>query len=128
MSKHFSVSFPLPLHAARDIIAEAESNYWLQDYRPRWDYKACRLILRRREGEGESNVPAKVLTITHVSIARALSLALSRRANRLKGDNCFSIGAEIVQGLCGPGKGCGADGPTKDALLQIAVFGAVVYG
>lgn len=128
MSKVFNVSFPLTVDVARDIIGEANSNYWLDDYGPTWNAKACRLTLKRRIGDGQSTERAKALTITHGSIARALSLALAGKANRLSGDNCRATGAAIVEGLAGPGKGCGADGVAKDAMLQIAVFGAVVYG
>jgi hypothetical protein len=123
----FNVSFPLTEQTARDIIGEASSNYWLDDYGPKWDRAACRLTLKKRVGDGQSTEPAKTLTVTHVNIARALSLALAGRANRLPDDNCRSVGAEIIKGIAGPGDGCGADGIAKDALLQIAIFGAVVY-
>lgn len=121
------VVFPLSIRAARDIIGEADSAYWLNDYAPAWDLDKCRLIIRKRGGSGESTVRAKALTITHASIAGALSAALAGRANRLPGENCRRLGATIVEGLTGS-DGCGADGPAKDALLQIAVFGSVVYG
>lgn len=131
-AKTFRLELFISEEAARQIIGEAASNYWLDDYRPTWDIDACVLTLGRRgdnkrkgERSGESMIPAESTTITAADIAKALEKMAAGAC-----DYCGSDVRKVFAAICedlGP-DGCGADGPTKDCVLQVAVFGKIVYG
>lgn len=70
--------------------------------------------LGNRRGSGDENVPAERKTINCSAIAAALGSALDPAGDNVAAA-CQCLSADL-------------DGPSADAIVQLAVFDAVVYG
>lgn len=133
----YTVKLVVPEQACMDIMctaAESGSNYWLQDYPHEWrrcqfegksysDYAGLKISNARKGTEGEGSDPVKK-RINSEDIAKAITRCIEL-AGKDGGCHPRYIG-ELVASI--DGDGCSADAELSDIILQIAVFGKVIYG
>lgn len=115
----------VPARLARDIIAQAHSRYWLDNYsyRVRADGNGLYLGKPVKGGEADntrenpgSEVPAPRPYIGAAAIAEGLRIMLEAGS----GDGPGEAAARILEGT--------NDGPDADVLLQYAAYGRLIWG
>lgn len=134
-----AVTIKIPDEACRDIMAKAAgaSIYWLRDY----SMLDCIIMNGRVEsfrlgmiaGNDAVDLPAKEVTVTLVDIAKAIGrMCELKMIGDMGGALLDDLFGSISYGGSPTGPksraGSDADRPTCDAVLQVAVFGRLVYG
>lgn len=102
---------------------ESGSRYWLDEYAPvikRDDEQyVTEIVLSRQTGEGEATESAVRTRIKPHHLGEAIATMVARPGAAYIASDVFSNLDE---------SGCGADADSCDYLLQLMVFGDVVYG
>lgn len=109
-----TITFKVDDDALWQIVMSAQSNYWLEEYRTTCNARRKRLTVRMlaEPVSGYEDVPVSPV-VTVVEIAEAIARACEG------GDGVRQVGRFLAGN---------ADGLDCDVLLQLAVFGRVVYG
>jgi hypothetical protein len=133
----YTVKLIIPEQACMDILctaAESGSNYWLGDYPHEWrriqfegksysDYAGLKIGNARKGSEAEGTDPMRK-RINSEDIAKAITRMVELAG---KPDGCHQryVG-DLLASI--DDDGCSADADTCDIVLQLAVFGKVIYG
>lgn len=105
------------------ILLDAHSSYWLNGrYELSYPDSKQVMTLSLREYDGERVINQKV---GPKQIAEALQKMAAGTCDHA-GSNVRWVFGQIMADM--DVDFCGADGPTKDCVLQVAVFGKVVFG
>jgi hypothetical protein len=109
----------VPARLARDIISGAHCGYWINNYAHRVRPDGSGLYIGRPVKGGEAAagtpVPKARAFVGAAAVAEALRIMLNSEAPRIR------VCAARVLGGDG-------DGPEKDMVLQIAVYGQLAWG
>lgn len=134
----YTVKLVLPEQACMDILCTCAesgySNYWLKDYPHEWrrirfegksysDYAGLKIGPAKKGSEAEGTDPVR-RRINSEDIAKAIARMIELTG---KPDGCHGSHVGALLGAI-DSDGCSADGPTSDIVLQLAVFGKVIYG
>lgn len=118
-----TVTVKLSVDRCREIIGEAMSRYWAQDYACEWNQSKCVFELLMPKGQGEHDVRPRCVKVTPDTIAYALSRMIEGRTD--KDDPAASASAARIGARVLAGAGSSED---YDCVLQVAVFDRIVYG
>lgn len=121
------ISINVPARLARDIIAQAHSRYWLENYAYRVRADGNGLHLGKpvkgldaddtsRDCSDDVPTPVPRAYIGAAAIAEGLRIMLEAGS----GDGPGEAAARILEGT--------NDGPDADVLLQYAAYGRLIWG
>lgn len=116
------ITLEITVDRCREIIGEAGSRYWAQDYIAEFAVSKCVLTVLQPNGRGENDVKAKHTRVDADAIAKALKRMIEGKAGTNEKDQADAarIAGRVLAG--------GGDTLAYDCVLQVAVFDSIVYG